>query len=250
MYSVEMELAKKAAVEAGRFLKERKNIVIEDLSGKDLKLSSDKSSEKIILDILEGSNLPILSEEGGSPKPLGDKYWIVDPLDGTVNYYKGIDGLACVSIALWDSHKPVLGVVYRFMAEELFYGSLGNGAYLNGEALNPSQVHKVSHAVLATGFPVQRSYDEESLGRFIKKVQVFKKIRMLGAAAIMGVFVACGRVDAYMEEEIMLWDVCAAVAIVNAAGGAAELEVRENNKCLCRCFASKGLQEDYYAQGI
>lgn len=250
MYSYELELAKKAAVRAGDLLKERRDIEVNDFSGKDIKLSSDKLSEKLIMDILKESSIPILSEEFGETGELGSKYWVVDPLDGTVNYFKGIDEFSCVSIALWDQGKPVIGVVYRFMADELFYGEIGKGAYMNGEALYPSNIEKISEAVLATGFPVKRSYDKESLVSFIHKVQRFKKIRMLGAAAIMGTFVACGRVDVYYEEEIMLWDISAAVAIVNAAGGYAEIKILGDNKCICRCFASKALQEDYYAQGI
>lgn len=250
MYSFELELAKKAAVRAGDLLKERRNIEVNDFSGKDIKLSSDKMGEKVIMDILKDSNIPILSEEFGATGELGGQYWIVDPLDGTINYFKGIDEFSCVSIALWDQGRPVIGVVYRFMSDELFYGAIGKGAYMNGTALHPSNIEKISEAVLATGFPVKRSYDEESLSNFIHKVQRFKKIRMLGAAAIMGAFVACGRVDAYYEEEIMLWDISAAVAIVNAAGGCAEVKILEDNKCICRCFASKALQEDYHAQGI
>lgn len=250
MYNFELELAKKASVQAGNLLKKRQNMEIDDFSGKDIKLSSDKLSEKVIMEILKDSNIPILSEEFGVTGELGGKYWVVDPLDGTINYFKGIDEFSCVSVALWDQGGPVVGVVYRFMSDELFYGEIGKGAYLNGEALCPSNIKKISEAVLATGFPVKRSYDEESLSSFIRKVQQFKKIRMLGAAAIMGTFVACGRVDVYYEEKIMLWDISAAVAIVNAAGGCAEIKILDDNKCICRCFASKALQEDYYAQGI
>lgn len=250
MYSLELELAKKAAVRAGNFLKERRNIVVNDFSGKDIKLSSDKLSEKMIIDILKDSNIPVLAEESGVAGDLGDRYWIVDPLDGTMNYFKGMDELSCVSIALWDQGGPVLGVVYRFMADELFYGVIGKGAYRNGETVHPSNVKKISEAVLATGFPVKFAYDSESINSFMQKVQYFKKIRMLGAAAIMGTFVACGRVDAYYEKEIMLWDISAAAAIVNAAGGCVEIERLEDNKCICACFASKALQEDYHAQGI
>lgn len=250
MYSLELEFAKEAAMQAGNFLKKRLDIEVNDFSGKDIKLSSDKQSEKIIMDVLGTSNIPILSEEFGITEELGSRYWVVDPLDGTVNYFKGIDEFSCVSVSLWDQDRPVVGVVYRFMVNELFYGSEGKGAYKNGEVLCPSNVKKVSEAVLATGFPVKRTYDTKSLNRFIHKVQCFKKIRMLGAAAIMGTFVACGRVDAYYEEEIMIWDISAAVAIVNASGGYAEIKRLDDNKCICSCFASKALWGDYHAQSI
>ena len=202
------------------------------------------------MDILEKSSIPVLSEEYGFKGQEGDRCWIVDPLDGTINYFKGLDDLACVSIALWKKGKPVLGVVYRFMKNELFYGAEGEGAFLNGNPIEPSAVRKSAQAVMATGFPVKRSYDTESLSRFVRQIQRYKKVRMLGAAALMGTFVACGRLDAYFEDEIMLWDVAGAVAIVNAAGGATSLKLLSDNKCLCRCFATKELMEEYYAESL
>ncbi len=250
MYRKELELAKQAAAKAGAFLRKREKIQIQDMSGKDMKLSSDKNSEKIIRDILSQSGLPMLAEENGASGELENCFWVIDPLDGTVNYFKEITELSCVSIALWADGEPVLGVVYRFTEDELFWGAKGEGAWLNEASIFPSLVQSVSQAVLATGFPVKRSYDTESLEQFVKKVQAFKKVRMLGAAAIMGVFVACGRVDAYMEEEIMLWDVSAAAAIVNAAGGCTHIEILEDNKCICRCFANQKLLEDYHAKGL
>lgn len=231
-------------------MKRREGIHIDALDGKDIKLSSDKMSEKIIMDILEESNIPILSEEYGFKGTEGELCWIVDPLDGTINYFKGLDDFACVSVALWEKGRPVLGVVYRFMKDELFCGAEGVGAFLNDMEMKPSDIKETSQAVMATGFPVKRSYDTESLSKFVKQVQCFKKVRMLGAAALMGTFVACGRLDTYFEDEIMLWDVAAAVAIVNAAGGATSLELLDDNKCLCKCFATKALMEDYYAKSL
>lgn len=250
MWTRELELAKKAAKAAGAFLKKREEIHVDAQEGKDLKLSSDKKSESIIFSILGESDLPILSEEYGSKGTIGEKYWIVDPLDGTVNYFKGMDDLSCVSISLWARNRPVVGVVYRFRTEELFYGIEGGGAYLNGNRIAPSNRKKVSQAVMAGGFPVKREYDHQSLERFIRNVQSFKKVRMLGAAALMGTFVACGRLDMYFEEGIMLWDIAAAVAIVRAAGGMVSLELLGDNKCSCQCFATPELMEDYHAQGL
>ena len=248
--SKELELAIKAAKAAGEFLAQRKDIHVDALEGKDIKLSSDKMSEKIILDILYASGISILSEEYGFKGEESKLCWIIDPLDGTINYFKGMDEMACVSIALWKEDKPVLGVVYRFMKDELFYGEEGKGAFLNGKEINPSDIQETGQAVMATGFPVKRAYDTESLTQFVKQVQNFKKVRMLGAAAIMGTFVACGRFDAYFEDEIMLWDVAAAVALVNAAGGSTTLELLNDSKCICKCFATKALMEDYYAKGL
>ena len=116
-----LSLAIRAATEAGNFLKKREGIHVDALEGKDIKLSSDKMSEKILMDILEESGLPILSEEYGFKGEEGSQCWIIDPLDGTINYFKGMDEMACVSVALWRDGRPVLGAVNRFMKGELFY---------------------------------------------------------------------------------------------------------------------------------
>ena len=245
-----LSLAIRAATEAGNFLKKREGIHVDALEGKDIKLSSDRMSEKILMDILEESGLPILSEEYGFKGEEGSQCWIIDPLDGTINYFKGMDEMACVSVALWRDGRPVLGVVNRFMKGELFYGEGGCGAFLNGEEIRPSGIKETGQAVMATGFPVKRAYDTESLTQFVKQVQSFKKVRMLGAAAIMGTFVACGRFDAYFEDEIMIWDVAAAVALVSAAGGCTVLKLLQDSKCICKCFATEELMEDYYAKGL
>lgn len=257
----ELELAKKAAISAGEFLRKRQAIKIDALEGKDLKLSSDRLSEKIIMDILAESGIPILSEECGfqcestGPERADIKRaqklcWIIDPLDGTVNYFKGMDELACVSIGLWREDRPVLGVVYRFMTEELYCGGEGIAACKNGIPIRPSDVRRTKDAVMAAGFPVKRAYDTDSLSQFVRQVQHFKKVRMLGAAAVMSTFVACGKIDAYFEDEIMLWDVAAGTAIVNAAGGSSVLELLQDYKVICKCFATKELMEDYYAKGL
>lgn len=248
MYSNELSLAKKSAKIAGDFLRNRKDIHIEADEGKDIKLSADKNSERLIIDILKETNIPILSEECGSVGQNESEYlWIIDPLDGTANYWKDLGELACVSVALWKDNKPILGVVYRFITDELFYGIVGQGAYMNGSPIHTSDIKSTEKAVIATGFPVHRDYGTESLSTFIKQVQRFKKVRMLGSAAIMGTFVAAGKFDAYMEDEIMLWDIAGASAIVKAAGGAVNVEMLSDYKCVCKCFANQSLMEDYHA---
>ena len=250
MYNKEFEVARNAALKAGEFLRSRKDVHVDSTEDKDIKLSSDKQSEKILMEELESFGYSILSEEYGLRDKGTELCWIIDPLDGTMNYSRGLDDFACVSIALWRRAEPILGVVYRFKIDELFTGLAGVGAWLNNDPIKPSEVTKMKDAVLATGFPVKRSYDDESLSAFIKKVQRFKKIRMLGAAAMMGAFVACGRIDTYMEEDIMIWDIAAAMAIVKAAGGSTRLEMHEKNKCLCQLFATRDLMEVFLNEGI
>lgn len=250
MFKRELELAIKAARSAGNLLLKRKDISIDSDEGKDLKLSSDKLSEHIIIDILKETGIPILSEECGEIAGDGGYRWIIDPLDGTVNYWRGLDELSCVSVALWREDEPLLGVINRFCVNELFYGSVGNGSFLNGDQIYVSDVTKVSKAIVATGFPTYMDFSSENITRIVKNLQRFKKIRMLGTAAVMGSFVAAGRFDAYMEEDIKLWDVAAASALVKAAGGVADIRLSSDYKCVCRFFSTQKLMEDYYAESL
>lgn len=243
MWENELNLAKKAAVEAGNILKSKTAMKVDGEIGKDIKLSSDKLSEKRIIEILRGTDYPILSEEYGKIEGNKTEYqWIIDPLDGTANYLRNLNELVCVSIALWQKGKPVLGVVNRFFCDELYYGVVGEDAWLNEEKIMTSGITEVGKAFLATGFPVFRDYSSESLLKFIQNIQNFKKIRMLGSAAMMGTFVAAGEIDVYIEEEIMLWDIAASAALVLAAGGAAEITMLEDNKCICKLFANEELK--------
>ncbi len=242
----EVLIAKKAALEAGRYL--NATVAKTDLEkGKDIKLANDRESERIIIDILKPTGISILTEESGEIKGNSDSEfrWIVDPLDGSMNFLKGMTDFCCVSIALWEGTKPLLGVINRFYARELFIGVVGEGSWLNDKPMHTSNIETVDKAVLATGFPVKRSYDVSSLSDFVTDIQRFKKIRMLGAAAIMGAFVSCGRIDAYMEDDIMLWDIAASAAIVKAAGGYIYVSTSQDYKCKCRLFANQKLIENY-----
>ncbi len=241
MYSIELEQAKKAAREAGELLLKREAIQVDSDEKKDIKISSDKESERIIIDSLSIFGYSLLSEEFGFIDKGTELWWIVDPLDGTMNYVKGMDELTCISIALWKNDDPILGVVYRYKNDEMFYGVVEEGAYLNDHMITSSSVKYISKAVLGTGFPVRRNYSDEALKKFFKNAQIFKKVRMLGAAAIMATYVACGRLDVYMEENVMLWDIAAAVAIVKAAGGVVKLKRLSDYKAICECYGNENL---------
>ena len=246
-YESELKIAEEAAAAAARYLMSQTSGTVESAVGKDIKLVNDKRSEAIIIGHLEKTGIPVLSEESGmvGAGGSGDAVWIVDPLDGSANYMKGMRDLTCISIALFEKDEPVLGVINRYERGEVFTGAAGAGAFLNGQSIKTSDVEKVEKAILATGFPIKRSYSEDKLGQFIKSVQSFKKIRMLGAAALMGAYVACGRVDAYTEENIMLWDIAAASAIVKAAGGSVNIEKMGDSQCLCELFANEKLYAEY-----
>lgn len=195
--------------------------VINDLD-RDVKVDADlRINEFVVNALCKHMSHPVLSEEGGTTETsrADGYYFIVDPLDGSLNYSRSIP-ICCISIAFWKGMEPLAGVVYDFTHDDLYSGAIGLGAYLNGNPIRGSQVMKKKDAILCTGFPVKTDFSEKALMSFIKDVQDFKKIRLLGSAAMSLVYVATGRADAYYEKAIALWDVAAGIAINIAAGGA------------------------------
>jgi myo-inositol-1(or 4)-monophosphatase len=235
-------LASTAARKAGQSLRSRIAEWNHVTSNKprDIKLGADRQSEEIILAILRGdSNFPVLSEETGetgNPDPQGYR-WIVDPLDGSVNYRYGLP-LACVSIALWRDTIPCCGVVYDFWRDELFHAAAGFGTFLNGQPTRVTATTCQDQAIIATGFPANRDFADDALRMFLSTLQRFRKVRLLGSAALSLAYVASGRVDAYYEEDIMLWDVAAGLTLVNSAGGYTSVEMSKRVPNACRVFAA------------
>ncbi|HEB9432281.1 TPA: inositol monophosphatase [Campylobacter coli] len=213
----ELEIAKLACYEAGNFLLNLREKKINSSSGKDIKLQADLDSEKIICEILSNAFLyPILSEESYQISDSEKKgiYWVVDPLDGSLNFSQDIP-FCCISIALYENNNPILGVIYDFYRDEMFSGIVGVDAWLNDKKIIPVNRKKDDkEAILATGFSSYMSYNGEDLEKFISYIQNFKKIRLFGSAALSLAYVACGRVDAYYEKNIAFWDVAAGIAII------------------------------------
>ena len=223
-----LELAKKTAFQAGSTLIEQQKSArqVQQSHNRDTKIKGDFLSETIIIDSLQQhSSFPILTEESGIIGELDrEQYlWIVDPLDGSLNYSQGIP-FCCISIGLWKANSPVLGVIYDFYRNELFSGIIGEGAWLNETSIKISETTKKKEAILCTGFPIKTNFSEKAITRFVNQIQAYKKVRLLGSAALSLAYVACGRVDAYIEENIMLWDVSAGCAIVKAAGGEVQID--------------------------
>lgn len=229
-----LHLAESAAFLAGAHLRNRRGEwkSMTSSSGHDVKIAADRHSEALIVEQLAGSGIPLYSEEAGAidgkrtarrSKKVEGPLWIIDPLDGSLNYHQGIP-LCCVSIALYEGPVPIFGVVYDFNHDEMFCGLAGRGAWLNHSPIEPSRTEFVSRAVLATGFPVRTDFSGPALSKFIGEVQGYRKLRLLGSAALSLCYVACGRVDAYRESGIMFWDVAAGCAVVEAAGGTVAIE--------------------------
>lgn len=220
-----LDVARRAAIEAGQALVARGEGFqgVAFAQGRDIKLKADKAAENVILPILlEKTDYPVLSEEAGWSAPKSGRYWVVDPLDGSANYNRHIP-LCCVSIALVENDKPILGVINHFDSGELYTGVVGVGAELNGLPIKVGDIRDPGQAILMTGLPVYRDFSEEALGAFARDFARWKKVRMIGSAALSIAFVAAGKADRYKEESIMFWDVAAGCAIAEAAGGRAVL---------------------------
>jgi len=221
-----LDLAKAAAINAGKILTSSKaNLNIEKASdGKDIKLKADIEAEEIIKNhISNESNLPMLGEETGkSVEDLGRSFWVIDPLDGTANYSRDIP-LCCVSIALMHNMEPVIGVVYDFNNNNLYEGSFDGEAKLNESIIKVSDVNEPKEGILVTGLPNNTDYSDSALLKMVKDFQEWRKVRMIGSAAIASCYIASAKADVYKEFGTYLWDVAAGAAIVNAAGGKAEI---------------------------
>lgn len=226
-WEVELRRAEGAARAAGALLKDaitREKAILAE-PGRDIKLQADRDAEDLVLKALSGSAFNVLAEESGEIGALDAEtpFWIVDPLDGTLNFSRSIPFCA-VSIALSTLHTPMLGVVYDFNRDELFSGVVGRGAWRNGAPMRVSSVTETSRAVLTAGFPVNFVYEDGPLMEFARMARSFRKLRMFGSAALSLAYVAAGLADAYAEDDIMFWDVAAGMALVEAAGGSVRCE--------------------------
>lgn len=215
-------LAEATALRSGRALSEQRTrwALTERVEAHDVKLLADREAESIAIEQLRtASGLPVYSEEAGLVG-ADDRglHWVLDPLDGSANYLRGVP-LCCVSVALVRGDEPLLGVVYDFNADELFSGIVGAGATLNGTPMRVSDVARQEEAMLTTGFPVGLDLDPEHLANYVNEVRAYRKVRSLGTAAMMLAWVAAGRFDVYRERSVRFWDVAAGMALVIAAGG-------------------------------
>lgn len=223
-----LEIAENAARSSVRAVVNNRPSVrrVERSSMRDVKIAADRLLESAIAKYLAArTDIPVLSEEGGDivkGRPGMPYRWIVDPMDGSLNFSRGIP-LCAVSIALWKGMEPVLGVIYDLNRGETFKGMVGAGAMLNGKPIKVSAVDKKRNAILATGFPAGANFSRQNITDAVNDFRAYKKVRLFGSAAISLAYVASGRVDRYEEDGIKLWDVAAGLAIVKAAGGAVRI---------------------------
>lgn len=213
----------RVAIGAGRILKEgfSKGKKIRFKGRIDPVTQFDLKSEKYIVGRIQKSfpTHDILSEEGASTDSNSDFRWIIDPLDGTVNFSHGFP-LYCVSIALEYKGKIIVGAVHDPERKETFTAAEKQGAYLNGRRIRVSTESKLQRSLLATGF----AYDvatarTNNLGLFARMIKKAQAVRRPGSAAIDLCWLACGRLDGFWEYSLYPWDTAAAALIVEQAGG-------------------------------
>ena len=224
-YASELEIAIGAARDAGALLRERLGKVRQvrfKSSEVDPVTEADRASEALLAERLLGAfpDDRILGEEGtGVGLNLDAKrLWIVDPLDGTVNFLHGYPIFA-VSIALAVNGTTMLGVVYDPMREELFHAVRGHGARLNNEPIAISGYDDLIRAMLVSGFSYDLDERRANMPLWSRFVDEAQAVRRDGSAALNLAYVACGRFDGYWESPIAPWDVAAAALLLEEAGG-------------------------------
>jgi len=218
-------IAIQAALSAGELLRKGfgTSFQIESKPGKqNLVTEYDKASEKCILSLI-GKEFPshrFLAEESGSSPPSNSSVvWIIDPLDGTLNFAHQIP-VFTISIAAAIEKEVVSAVIYQPMTQELFVAEKGKGAYLNGNRITVTKTTKIDEAMMATGFPYNVDQNPlRCIERFANMTQLGVPIRRLGSAALDLAYVAAGRFDAYWEVTLHPWDMAAGKLLVEEAGG-------------------------------
>lgn len=186
----------------------------------DVKLELDVKCQALIEKILAKAfpQIPVLGEEGSTGDTTADYRWVIDPIDGTVNYFFGMPH-AAVSIALQHREESVVGVIYDPFTDEIWTTTKGQPTRLNGRIIRVSNRTKLDECIIAIGFSKNPENLRKSMPHVNRLARRVKKIRIMGSAALELVYVASGRLDAYVERTINLWDVAAGSLLVENAGG-------------------------------
>lgn len=217
----QLHAAEQAARVAGRFLRSRFRtpLPVDAALAHDIKLRLDKETQLLIENELKRAfpTYGVLGEEGRTAVAEQPE-WIIDPIDGTVNYFYGIP-LFCVSIALRVHGRVVLGCVYDPMLDECYCALVDGVATCNGREIHVSDRAQMSDAVVFVGHGTHDGSGAAGIRRFAHVSAQVRKIRILGTAALTLCYIADGRFDAYIENRINLWDFAAAGLILERAGG-------------------------------
>lgn len=221
----DLELARLAAATGARIVADwADRIGSADFKGVvDPVTAADRASEEAVLDVI-ASHRPddaIVGEEGAAREGSSGRRWLVDPLDGTVNFLHGFPQVA-VSVAVEDDDGPLAGVVRDVFRDEEFAAGRGGGATLNGAPMRVAGRTELAQALVATGFAYDRQERGPEYGRILgEMLRHVQGIRRGGSAALDLAWVACGRLDGYWEATLGPWDVAAGLLLVIEAGGRA-----------------------------
>jgi len=208
----------------------------------DIKLEIDVQAQDLITRLLlkEFPKHALYGEEGVVGDQSSEHQWIVDPLDGTVNYFYGIPHF-CVSIALRLRNEVMVGVIYDPIRREMWKGQKGEKPKLNGVPFHVSDRADLGEAVISVGLAKTAQTIDTNFPLLQQMIHRARKCRVLGSAALDLAYVGCGRLDAYIEQGISLWDIAAGWLLVENAGGNVDLRPREDMKDKYSIVASNGV---------
>jgi len=239
----DLELATEAAIQAGQLLRSHfgSDATVDEASHHDIKLALDKESQELITGILLGARPDdaLYGEEGIAGNQQAARQWIVDPIDGTVNFFYSIPHF-CVSIALRIDGEIVLGVIHDPMMQETWTVEKGGPSLLNGKPVRASSRDTLEQSVLFVGCGKDEEALSTGLERFRRGSLRARKMRMMGSAALGMAYIACGRLDAYIESRISLWDIAAGKLLVETSGGRVDLAPVEGRPDAWSIVASNG----------
>jgi myo-inositol-1(or 4)-monophosphatase len=217
------DVAIEAAVDAGKLAASRVNS-IDSISRKsgynDLVTDVDKACEDLIIGKISSvfPDHSILAEESGEDNRPGEICWVIDPIDGTINFAHGFP-FFCTSIGVLFEGEVILGAVYEPVRGELFFAEKGKGAFLDNKQIQVSDNPELRDSLIATGFAYNLSGKEKNLDCFRKMLLSAQAVRRAGSAALDLCYVACGRFDGFWERGLKPWDTAAGELIVRESGG-------------------------------
>jgi myo-inositol-1(or 4)-monophosphatase len=239
-----LDAAEKAARAAGDLLRQnfQRPLRVNSAEAHDIKLEIDVRTQDLIAHSLleQFPQHALYGEEGIVGDQSSEHQWVVDPLDGTVNYFYGIPHF-CVSIALRFKGEIIVGVIYDPMRDEMWSGQKGEIPRLNGRHFRVSERGDLAEAVISVGLSKTGVMIDSNLPLLQELIHRVRKCRVLGSASLDMAYVACGRFDAYIEQGISLWDIAAGWILVETAGGTVDLRPRHDMKDKYSIVASNGV---------
>ena len=234
--SPQINLIIKACMKASRSLirdfGEIENLQVSSKGPGDFVTSADKRTEKILIEELLKAHpdYGIITEETGFiNKSNAKNRWIIDPIDGTMNFMNGIPQFA-ISVGYEENGEIKCGAIFNPIMNEMFCAEKGNGAFLNNSRIRVSNKKRVKDALIVTGGPKGVSKMKEKIfSEYIAVSKSVSNVRKFGSAALDMAFVACGRFDGYWQRELNYWDIAAGIIILKEAGGFVDFFEEDNN---------------------